>query len=150
MLKLDTTVDINNTPENVFDWIRSPEHARQWMTSVTETEILEEHPGMVGTTFRERVQENGRSTELFGEITGYVPDQMISFHLEGRYNEASVVFHVHRIDSGTRVTQSARLKFKSFSRIMMIFGSIILKRKILKQMQRELGALKELCEQHRS
>lgn len=40
-----------------------------WMSSVTKTEILNETPDMVGTTFREIVAENGQGTELHGVIT---------------------------------------------------------------------------------
>jgi len=57
-----------------------------WMSSVSKTELLHKTPDMIGTTFREIVEEDGRGTELQGVVTEYKPNQLISFHLSGQLN----------------------------------------------------------------
>ena len=86
-LNLSFQIEINSTPENVFQWLDRPEKAKAWMKSVRSTHILNEVPGRVGTTFIEVVEENGKSTKLRGTITAFKPNELISFELKGVYNE---------------------------------------------------------------
>jgi len=63
-MKLSYTVNINSTTEKVFYWLKDPERAMMWQTSVSKTEILHETPDIIGTTAREIIEENGRSVEM--------------------------------------------------------------------------------------
>jgi len=59
-MKLKYSIDINCTPEQLWYWLGTPERAMVWQTNVSKTEIIEETPNMIGTTFRETIEENGR------------------------------------------------------------------------------------------
>jgi hypothetical protein len=145
-MKISTSVDINAKAEEVFSWIKDGERAMAWQTNVSKEEILHQTPDMVGTTFRETVEEDGQGTELYGVITDYKPDQMISFHLEGDYNAVDVEYRVEEIENHTRVTANADIRFKGFIQIMsMVFGPTF-KRKTTEQLRAEFAKLKELCE----
>ncbi len=40
---------------------------------------------MVGTTFREYIEENGRGTEMHGVVTNFVSNKRIALHIEGDF-----------------------------------------------------------------
>ena len=45
--------------------------ATEWQSNISGTEILHETRDMIGTTFREIVEENGHSVEISGVVTNY-------------------------------------------------------------------------------
>lgn len=101
---------------------------------------------MIGTTFRETVEENGRGTELQGTVTGYQPGRLISFHLSGRYNIVDVEYRLENIGDRTRLTQSAEVRFRGFVGVISFFLRPMFKGKIMAQSRQELARLKEICE----
>jgi uncharacterized protein YndB with AHSA1/START domain len=109
-MKTSNSIDIDSTPESVFHWLAKPERARVWMTSVSKTEILNETPDRVGTTFRETVEEDGNGIEMQGVVTGYQPNKLISFHLDSRVNQVDVEYRIEETHMGVRLTQTARIQ----------------------------------------
>jgi hypothetical protein len=67
-MKLKYAIDLGATPQKVWDWIGNPQKAMMWQTNVTKGEIIEQTPNMIGTTFRETIEEDGGSTEMKGVI----------------------------------------------------------------------------------
>ncbi|MBP8000246.1 MAG: SRPBCC family protein [Chloroflexi bacterium] len=149
-MKISHAIEIHNTPEKVFHWLNNPKRAMSWMASVAKTEILHETPDMVGTTFREIVAENGQETELYGVVTDYRPNQLIAFHLSGKFNVVDVAYYLEGIANGTRLTQRADIRFKAFLKLLSILIGPILKKNLMAQSQKEFARLKELCEQDTS
>ena len=145
-MKISFSIDINSPPATVFGWVEDPEKAMKWMTSVAGGEILHETPERVGTTFREVVEEDGKGVEMQGEITGYKPNQSIAFHLNSRVNEVDVEFRVEAIPNGTRLTQTANVRWKFPVNVISIFAGGKIKQSISAQAQKEFEMLKELCE----
>jgi uncharacterized protein YndB with AHSA1/START domain len=145
-MKIICTIEIHNSPEKVFYWLNNPQRAMAWMSSVSKTELLQETPDLVGTTFREIVEEDGRSTELQGVVTRYQPNQLIAFHLSGDFNVVDVEYQLEEIDDYTRLTQSAIIRFKGFTKVLSILFASTFKKNILAQSQKEFARLKELCE----
>jgi carbon monoxide dehydrogenase subunit G len=146
-MKLSYTIDIKNTPEKVFYWLGDPERATVWMSSVSKTEMVHETPDMVGTTFREVVEEDGQGTELEGVVTDYRPNQRIAFHLNGKYNVVDVEYCLEGIENHTRLTQKAEVRFKGLLKVLSVVMGAGFKKKALEQSQKEFAKLKELCEE---
>ena len=126
-MKVANTINIRSTPEKVFYWLEDPHRAKRWMTSVTKTEIIKETSTMVGTTFREYIEENGRGTEMHGVVTEFVLDEK---------------------DGITTLTQNAKITFKGVLKVLSIFLSHFIKNKLVNQAQGEFAKLKELCERN--
>jgi uncharacterized protein YndB with AHSA1/START domain len=145
-MKISYGIDIENTPEKVFYWLGDPERAKIWMTSVAKTELLHQTPNMIGTTFREVVAKDGQGVELEGVVTDYRPNELITFHLEGKYNVVDVEYRLEGRESYTRLTQNATVRFKSFARILSLVMGRVFKREVMEQSKREFTRLKELCE----
>ncbi len=146
-MKISTSIDIHSTPEAVFGWLSRPEKAMEWMTSVSKTEILEEKAGMVGTTFREVVEDDSGSMEMRGTITAYEPLHSISFHLGSRVNALDVTYCIEPIAGGVRVIEDADVQWKFPVNIYGLFAGEKLRQGILAQLQDEFRKLKALCEQ---
>ena len=146
-MKIFYSIEIKANPMRVFYWLGDPMHVKEWMTSVTDTEIIKQTPDMVGTTFREIVSDESGSTELTGVVTDYVPEKRIAFHLEGRYNRVDVAYVLEDKQPFTLLTMDAHIQFKGFLKVMMLFMGPVFKKKIIAQYGEEFIKLKELCEQ---
>ena len=145
-MKISLSIEIESSPEKVFSWIKDPERAKEWMTSVSETELLSGTPTTVGSTFREVVRDQNGETEMHGVVTGHEENQMISFHLRGEYNTVDVEFRVKKIGERTRVTQNADIRWRGFMNVMSLFLGGRIKKEIMAQSQSEFEKLKTLCE----
>ena len=145
-MEIASSIDINSTPEIVFEWLANPEKAMQWMTSVSSGEILHETPEKIGTTFREVVEDEGGSLEMHGMITGFEAGKMIAFHLESRVNIVDVKYRVEPTPGGVRLDYRANVKWKFPVNMISIFVGKKMKQNILAQLQDELKSLKNLCE----
>ena len=145
-MNISFSIDINSPPATVFSWVEKPEKAMKWMTSVAGGEILHETPERIGTTFREVVEEDGNGVELQGVITDFKPNKSISFHLDSRVNVVDVDYHVEAIPDGTRLTQTANVRWKFPVNVISLFMGTKMKQNISAQSQKEFEKLKELCE----
>ena len=92
-------------------------------------EILNEEPGMVGTTFREWIEEDGKRVEMCGKVTEFVENEKISMSLSGKFNSVDVKFVLKKIESGTCLTQIANLRFNSSYKLMTIIMRPVIKKK---------------------
>ena len=97
-MKLANSIKINSSIQNVFYWLEDPNRAMQWMTSVTKTEMTHETEEIVGSTFREYIQENGKGTYMQGVVTAYEIDSRMAMHLEGDYNIVDVEYLLEEKD----------------------------------------------------
>ena len=145
-MKLEYAIDLRATPQKVWDWIGNSQKAMMWQTNVTKGEILEQTPNMIGTTFRETIEEDGGSTEMKGVITDYKENKVLAMHLDGKYNMVDVEWHVEDIGKVTRLTAYFDIRFKSVVKILSIINRPIFKKKIMDQLQVEFARLRELCE----
>ena len=117
-----------------------------WQTNVSKTEILQETPNMIGTTFRETIEENGRGVEMSGIVTDYRENQSLAMHLSGKYNVVDVEWRIEEIGEHTRLTVYSNIRFRSFIKILSILMRPVFKKRITAQLQIEFAKLKELCE----
>ena len=145
-MKLTFTIDIESSPEEVFSRVKDPEKAREWMTSVSEGEMLSGTPNTVGSTFREVVRDENGETEMRGVVTGFAENEMISFHLSGDYNSVEVEFRVEKIGEQTRLTQTADIRWRGFMKVVSLFLGQRIRKEITAQSQKEFETLKALCE----
>jgi hypothetical protein len=145
-MKLNLSIELKAAPEKVWYWLGNPDRAMMWQTNVTKSELIEETPDMIGTTFRETIEENGGSTEMEGIVTDYRENQVLAMHLSGKYNVVDAEWRLE--DSGAHTLLSAcfDIRFRSFLRILSIIIRPVFKKKLITQLHGELARLKELCE----
>jgi carbon monoxide dehydrogenase subunit G len=146
-MRVTRSIEIAAEPADVFPWLDDPELAKRWMTSVAESRILHETPDRIGTTFVETVADGSGSTEMRGTVVSHEPDRSLAMHLVGERHEVDVEFRLERIPGGTRLTQTADLRFRGSAVLMGVFLGPFVKRKILSQLEGEHGHLRRLCEE---
>ena len=139
-------MDINCTPEKVWYWLGTPERAMAWQTNISKTEILQETPNMIGTTFRETIEENGHGVEMQGVVTDYRENQLLAMHLSGKYNVVDVEWRIEEMGEHTRLTLHSNIRFRSFLRVSSILIRPVFQKNITEQLKGEFARLKELCE----
>lgn len=149
-MNISYSINIKSTPERVFHWLSDPDRAKMWMTGVVEYEILNKTSDMVGTTFREIIEENGKRVEMQGKVTGFKINQELAFFLHSDFHEVDVNFYLEKAAGSTRLTQVSDIRFHGLMKILVIFTGPFLKKKIYGQLKHDFATLKKLCEKDES
>lgn len=145
-MKITFSTSISCPPEKVFPWIAEPEKALLWQKGVKKNEIIVDTPERVGTTFWEEMEEDGKTLEMNGIITEYVPNQSISFHLESRIHRLDVSYSVTGDKNKSTIAVDTNIHWKFPMNVMSLFLGSKIREGILRQTESELGELKRLCE----
>jgi len=130
----------------VFPWIAEPNKALQWQKNVKGAEILSAKPGMVGTIFKEEIEEDGKGLEMRGVITKFVENQIVAFHLESKVHEVNVSYSLEGVNGVTRVTVDASIHWKFPLNLLSVFIGRKMKTGIAEQLKTEIFELKRICE----
>lgn len=141
-----TSIEIQSKPEEVFSWIDNPDKAILWQKGVKSGEIIRETPQKIGTTFKEEMEENGKSLVMFGEITDYFQDKLISFHFESKIHKVDVKYSIIENNNKSIVTVDSKIKWRFPMNLICIFIGKKIELKILRETENELIELKRLCE----
>jgi uncharacterized protein YndB with AHSA1/START domain len=145
-MRITVAIDIFCKPEEVFSWIADPNKAMRWQKGVKGGHILRETPVKVGTTFREEMEENGKRLVMTGQITDYIQNQSISFHLDSRIHKVDVTYSIEDNGNGSTFTGESNVFWKfPISLVSLIIGGRI-RKDILRQTEAEFAELKRLCE----
>ena len=138
--------EILKPPEFVFPWIAEPDKAVQWQKNVKGGEVIINRPEVIGTTFKEEIEEGGNSLEMYGVITKFIRNQIIEFHLESKIHKLEVSYSVEELNKTTRIVVDARIKWKFPINLLSIFIGNKMKKGIAEQMESEILELKRICE----
>lgn len=83
---------------------------------------------------------------MFGEITDYIPNKLISFHLRSKIHNVYVTYFVVGDTNRSTVKVDSKIKWKFPMNIISLFIGRKIKANILRQTLSELGELKQLCD----
>lgn len=133
-------------PEAVFPWISEPEKAMKWQKNVKRGDIIESKPGVVGTTFTEVMEENGKILEMHGTITRFVENKNIGFHIISKIHEFDINYSLEFTNKSTKVLIEAIIEWKFPMNVISSFFGQRMKKKITQELQSELNELKRLSE----
>jgi len=137
---------ISKPPEIVFPWIADPEKAMKWQKNVKGGEIIVDKPEIVGTTFKEVIEENGNVLEMEGTITKYIKNKLMGFHIKSKIHEFDVSYALEEIDKTTKLSVDVIIKWKFPMNIISLFIGKKMKERLIKQLDSEVLDLKKLCE----
>jgi hypothetical protein len=136
---------ISEPPEAVFPWIAEPEKAMSWQKDVKGGEILINKPEVVGTTFKEIIEEDGNNLEMYGTITKYVVNEIIVFHLESKIHEFDISYSLEELDRKTKFRIDANIRWKfPMNVISLVIGKRI-KANLVRKLESETLELKKVC-----
>ena len=149
-MKINFAVEVLGKPDEVFPWIDNPEKAMLWQKGVKKGEIIKETPEKIGTTFMEEMEEGGNSLVMCGVITGYVRNQMITFHLESKIHKLDVCYSITGEGGKSVIAVESDIHWKFPMNIMSIILGRKIKDGILKQTESEFAELKRLCAEEKA
>jgi hypothetical protein len=132
-------------PEKLFPWIADPGKAMKWQKNVKGGEILTRNPDIVGTTFKEVIEEDGNSLEMSGTITKYEKDRVIGFHISSRIHRFDVLYNLEDWGNSTRFTIDSDIRWKFPMNVICLFIRKRIEKKLRKQLETEIQDLKILC-----
>jgi hypothetical protein len=145
-MKITAAVDLFCRPGIVFPWIADPDKAMRWQKGIKGGEIIKETPEKIGTTFREEMEENGKGLVMYGEITGYVQDKLMSFRLESKIHRVEVTYSIEWKDNRSILTAESIVHWKFPLNIISLFMGHKIKESISRRTESEFAELKRLCE----
>ena len=145
-MKIKIAIEILQKPEALFPWIAEPKKAMLWQKDVKDGTIIKETKEIVGTTFKEVMEENGKSLEMRGVITDYRQNELIAFHLESKIHNVDVVYSIVGDQNKSTLTVESTIYWKFPMNIICLFIGKKIRKGILKQTGFELKELKKLCE----
>ena len=118
-MKTTKTTLIDAPAAIVFVWLEDNERLMKWVPNLIEDEPLIETPEKIGSRFRQVFLENDRRMEMTGEITAYVENERMRVMMSGGMFDLDVDYILKALsDNQTEVTQSSKIKFKGFLKIM--------------------------------
>ena len=138
--------EISKPPVIVFPWIADPEKAMKWQKNVKEGKIIKRNIDIIGTTFIETIEEDGKALQMEGIITQYRKDELIGFHINSKIHNLDVNYSLDDEKEGTRITIEAMINWKFPMNIISLFISNKMKTGILEQLQMEVAELKKIME----
>ena len=145
-MRITCSTEIQKPPEFVFPWIADPDRAMQWQKNVKGGEIIVNKPEMVGTTFKEIIEEDGNSLEMYGVITRYIENQLIEFHLDSKIHNFFVCYSIEEKDKHSRIAVDVEIKWKFPMNLASIFIGNKMKKGMTEQIESEILELKRICE----
>lgn len=134
--------EISVSPEKLFPWIADPEKAMKWQKNVKGGELLISNPGIVGTTFKEVIEEDGNRIEMFGTITKYEKNRLIGFHIGSRIHEFDVKYDLEDKGNVSRFTIETDIRWKFPMNIICLFIGKRIQKKLRRQLETEAQDLK--------
>ena len=144
-MRITCATEILKPPDFVFPWIAEPDKAMQWQKNVKGGEIIIDKPEVIGTTFKEEIEEGRKSLEMYGVITKFIKDQIIEFHLESKIHKVDVSYSVEG-NKTTKIMVDARINWKFPMNLLSVFIGNKMKLSITDQMESEILELKRICE----
>jgi len=142
-VRIQHSVVIRRAPEVVFGWIEDPELARLWQPDVAGGEVLHAEPGMVGTEFREVLQDNRGRVDMHGRITEFRRGTSMAVHLEGQGMTVTARYEVSPHPAGTLLHAEQSLTLPG--RVARLLQPLI-RRRVSGRARADLQRLKQLCE----
>jgi len=138
--------EIAKPAEVVFPWIAEPEKAMKWQKNVKGGEVIVDRPEIVGTTFREVVEENGRNLEMRGTITQCVKNRTMGFHIVSKIHEFDVSYSLEPHGENTKIKIEAAIKWKFPMSIISLFMRKKMAQNLTAELESEVLDLKRICE----
>jgi uncharacterized membrane protein len=142
-VKVNHTVQIDRSPEEVFAFVADFENLPRWQKSVITAHKVTEGPIRVGSKFTEDVRILGRNVESTGEVTALEPNRRMEFDLTSKGPiECKAQFTFAAAAGGTSLSLDGDFRLKGLWKLMTPMAA----GEIRRETRKELEALKTVLE----
>lgn len=137
-MEITLSIKILQRPEELFPWIAEPQKARLWQKGIKDETIIKETKEKIGTTYKEVIEENGKSLEMTGVITDYKQNKLIAFHIESKIHNVDVIYSIVGDGNKSILTVESKIIWKFPMNIICLLIGKKIRKGILKQTEFEL------------
>ena len=141
-MKIETSVVINRSIEDVFNYSTDPENTPEWQTGLLESRLTSAGPIGVGSTIRDVRVFMGRQAESKVQVIVYEPNKEFTLKIESGEIQFSARHLYESTDDGTKVTFIAEGKPKGFFK----HAARLIARKMQQQFESDFLKLKQVLE----
>lgn len=82
-MRIDYSMEVSCSPDQLWQYLEQPELQKQWMKGLLENQATSEGPTRVGSTFRMKIKEGGKTADYEGQITGYEKNRHMGLRMWG-------------------------------------------------------------------
>ena len=113
MYQLQTSVFINRSPQDVFDFLSNPTNVPKWQTTIELAEWTSTGKPSIGSTYKQVIKFLGRNSESMFEITSWGPPNRYSYKagkLPFPVDNIQTMFSLTPKENGTQVICDAQIE----------------------------------------
>ena len=140
-MKIDLTIDIDRTPEDVFAYLTDPENLPEWQASALECRW--EGARAAGARIHERRTFLGREVTSEVEVTAYEPDRRFALRSLAGPLPFEAVHVLEPRDGGTRLVFHGNAEPGRFFKL----GGSMVRRAAERQFRTDFERLKGILEE---
>ncbi len=143
-MKIETVVEIDKPPSEVYDFLLDEENLILWLKNFVRLEHIDGDPGQVGSISKYIYDENGRTVEFVEEIITNKKNEFREVILRNKFIEINLSNKLKQTKkNNTRLTVTSELNPKS---LFYKLTTYISKRRIMKRQAEDIGRLKNAIE----
>ncbi|MEU8617802.1 SRPBCC family protein [Streptomyces sp. NPDC048623] len=145
MSRINASVDISRTPEEVFAYITDPSHLPEWQASAVKVTPRSGTPGAVGSQVAVTRHMGARNFDMTMQVMDLDPPH--SWHIHGVDGpvRGDVQGSIEPLDQGTRSRLTLSLDFEGHG-IGRALVPLVVKPAARKEMPRDEATLKDILE----
>lgn len=145
MSRIEETIDISRSPEDVFSYVMDPAHTPEWQESAVSARKLGDEPLGVGSQIAVKRRIGRREMPMTMEVTEYDPPRAWHFHGTDGPVRGDVRGTIEPLDDGKRSRLTLSLDFESHG-IGKVLVPLVVKPQVRKEIPRNEEHLRDLME----
>ncbi len=142
IIEIEQSVEIQRPPEEVFGFLSDFENWSLWQADLGETEQTSRGSMDASATFRQALDIKGKRVDLLCEVTGYEPNERLSFVCDREDVTLGFDFVFEPVVDGTRLTVRGEGRLGGF---YSLFESLV-DREANQQVKTNLHNLRDFLE----
>ncbi len=142
MAKVEGSVVIGRSIEEVFAFVTDLGNALKWQTGIVEARQTSDGPVQVGAAYKYVAEVLGRRMDTSGEVVAFDPPHRYAWKATSGPFPMSGETHCETVDGGTRVTDRIEAEPGGFFKL----AEGLLARQMQGQVVGDLGKLKSVLE----
>jgi uncharacterized protein YndB with AHSA1/START domain len=144
----NATIEIQATPEKVFEYITDPKHVKSWQPDVVEPHPLPPGGLQVGAHVGATVEEYGRRFDVDLLVAAMKKNDHITYRMEAPTVSALVQYRLVQWGEHTRVVTEIAMRPKGFLGRIYPFVQGLMNRIVRRKLQSRLQLLREAVQGH--